>query len=70
MAPQCRWLKSDLYGSGGMVSGCDSCHGGRSSCVGSRHLLSSEAGPCREDTGVIREHCGAAQSRNLVHEEA
>lgn len=42
-----------------------------STCVGSRQVLSPEAEvEVGEDPGVSREHCGAAQNRNLVHEEA
>lgn len=60
-----------LHGSGDMVSGCEACQGTMSTCVGSRHLLSPKAEvEVGEDTGVSRQHCGAAQNRNLVHEVA
>lgn len=45
------WPLPPLYGSGGMVSGCEACHGAASTCIGSRYLLSPEAGPCRGRRG-------------------
>lgn len=45
------WPLPSLYGSSGMVSGCEACHGATGTCVDSRHRLSSEAGPCRGRRG-------------------
>lgn len=38
----------------------------RGTCCRLKEALAEVGG----DTGVSREHCGAAQNRNLVHEEA
>lgn len=76
MVPQCRWVNSELCPlfmtvvgwsvDVKVVMGQQAHVYVRGTCCRLKEALAEVGG----DTGVSREHCGAAQNRNLVHEEA